>query len=43
MDIMRPISQITRPCILFIFINIKLIDCHSCVIFTMKSMSICND
>ena len=34
---------ITLSCILFMFIEIKLIHCHSCVMFTMKSMSMCND
>ena len=34
---------ITLPCILFMFVETKLIYCHSCVIFVMKSMSICND
>ena len=28
-------------CILFMFIEIKFIHCHSCVMFVMKSMSIC--
>ena len=43
MDIMWPISQITIPYISFVFIKIKFIGCHSCVMFAMKSMSICND
>ena len=30
-------------CILFVFIEMKFICCHSCVIFPIKSMSICND
>ena len=29
--------------ILFMFIEIKFIDCHSCVMFVMKDMSMCND
>ena len=36
-------NPITLPCILFKFIEIKFIYCHSCVMFIMKSMSICND
>ena len=43
MDIMWPISQITLPFIPFRFIKIKFMYCHSCVIFVMKFMSICND
>ena len=27
----------------FMFIEMKFIHCHSCVIFSMKSMSMCND
>ena len=34
---------ITLPYILFIFIKIKFIHRHSCVMFVMKSMSIWND
>ena len=34
---------ITLPCISFMFIEIKFIHCHSCVMLAMKSMSICND
>ena len=30
-------------CISFLFIEMKFIHCHSCVMFVMKSMSICND
>ena len=33
----------TLPCILFIFIEIKFVYCLFCVMFAMKSMSICND
>ena len=34
---------ITFSCILLIFIDMIFIHCHSCVIFSMKSMSMCND
>ena len=34
---------ITLSCILFMFIEMKFIHCHSCVMFAMKSMSMCND
>ena len=36
-------KRITLSCILFMFIEIKFIRCHSCVMFAMKSMSMCND
>ena len=36
-------KPITLPCISFMFIEMKGIHCHSCVMFAMKSMSICND
>ena len=36
-------KPITLPCILFVFIEMKFIHCHSCVMFAMKSMSMCND
>ena len=36
-------NPITLSCILFMFIEMKFIDCHSCAIFVMKSLSICND
>ena len=36
-------KPITLSCILFMFIEMKFIHCHSCVIFAMKSMSMCND
>ena len=36
-------KPITLSCILFIFIEMKFIHCHSCVMFAMKSMSMCND
>ena len=34
---------ITLPCILFMFIEMIFIHCYSCMIFTLKSMSICSD
>ena len=33
----------TLLCIFFMFIEMKFIHCHSCVMFAMKSMSMCND
>ena len=36
-------KQIALSCILFMFIEMKFIHCHSCVMFEMKSMSMCND
>ena len=36
-------EPITLSCMLFLFIEIKFIHFHSCVMFLMKSMSICND
>ena len=36
-------KPITLSCILFMFIEMKFIHCHSCVMFAMKSMSRCND
>ena len=36
-------KTITLSCILFMFIEMKFIHCHSCVMFVMKSMSMCND
>ena len=36
-------KPITLSSILFTFIEMKLIHCHSCVMFAMKSMSMCND
>ena len=36
-------KPITLSCILFMFIEMKFIHCHSCVMFVMKSMSMCND
>ena len=35
-------KPITLSC-LFMFIEMKFIHCHSCVMFVMKSMSMCND
>ena len=34
---------ITLSCILFMFIEMIFIYCHSCVMFAMKSMSMCNN
>ena len=36
-------KPITLSCILFMFIEMKFIHYHSCVMFAMKSMSMCND
>ena len=36
-------KRITLSCILFMFNEMKFIHCHSCVMFAMKSMSMCND
>ena len=36
-------KPIRLSCILFMFIKMKFIHCHSCVMFAMKSLSICND
>ena len=36
-------KPITLSYISFMFIEMKFIHWHSCVIFAMKSMSICND
>ena len=36
-------KPITLLCISFMFIGMQFIHCHSCVMFVMKSMSICND
>ena len=36
-------KPITLLCILFMFIEMIFIYCHSCVMFVMKSMSMCND
>ena len=42
MGIMWPASQL-HVHLLFIFIEMNFIHCHSCVMFAMKSMNICND
>ena len=34
---------ITLSCIFFMLIEMKFIDCHSSVMFAMRSMSMCND
>ena len=36
-------KPITCLSILFMFVEMKFIHCHSCVMFAMKSMSTCND
>ena len=36
-------KPITLSSILFMFVEMKFIHCHSCVMFVMKSMSMCND
>ena len=36
-------KPITLSYILFMFIEMKFIHFHSCVMFAMKSMSMCND
>ena len=36
-------KPITLSCILFMFIKMIFIHCHSCVMFAMKYMSMCND
>ena len=36
-------KPITLSCILFMFIEIKFIHCHSCLMFAMKFMSMHND
>ena len=36
-------KPITFSCILFMFIEMKFIHCHSCVMYAMKSMSMYND
>ena len=36
-------EPIALSCILFMFIEIKFIHCHSSVMFAMKSMIMCND
>ena len=36
-------KPITLQCILFMFIEMKFIHCHECVMFVIKSMNIYND
>ena len=36
-------KPITLSCILFMFIEMKFIHCHSCVMFAMKFMSMYNE
>ena len=36
-------KSITLTYIFSMFIEIKFIHCHSCVMFALKSMSMCND
>ena len=36
-------KPITLSSILFMFVEMKFIHCHSCVMFAMKYMSMCND
>ena len=36
-------KSIKLSCILLMFIEMKFIHFHSCVMFAMKSMSMCND
>ena len=36
-------KPIILSCILFMFIEMKFIHCHYCVMFEMKFMNICND
>ena len=36
-------KPITFPCILFMLIEMTFIHYHSCAMFAMKSMSMCND
>ena len=36
-------KPITLLSILFMFVEMKFIHCHSCVMFAMKSMSMCNE
>ena len=43
MDIIWPTSQAYFYVSHFMFIKMKFLHCDSCVMFAMKSMSICND
>ena len=36
-------KPITLSCILFMSVEMKFYHCHSCVMFVMKYMSICDD
>ena len=36
-------KSFTLLCVLIMFTEMIFINCHSCVMFGMKSMSICND
>ena len=36
-------KPIILSCILFMFIEIKFIHCHSSVMFVINSINICND
>ena len=36
-------KPITLSCILFMFIEMKFIHFHSCMIFVIKFMTVCND
>ena len=36
-------KSITLLSILFVYIEIKFIHCHFCVMFAMKSLNICNE
>ena len=36
-------KPVTLPCISFMFIEIKFIHYHSCMMLAMEFMSICND
>ena len=42
-DIMWLVNYIILQCILFIFIKIKFVHCHSYVMFIIKSMSTFNN
>ena len=43
MDIIWPISQSYFHVSHFMFVEMKLIHCYSCMMFVMKSMSTCTD
>ena len=42
-DMIWPTSHITLVCISFIFIGMKFIHCHSCMMLKMNFIRICND